>query len=102
MSCFKMSKNKDKDNKKDTTHNNNVDEIIENIDKKNCDNILNDIYKDKINTIFTDIKNIVKINSDSKSDDVKAAEACFRILGQEPHSLCPHGLQFFQCMPCSH
>lgn len=31
-----------------------------------------------------------------------AAAACFYYLGQDPKSVCAHGLLFYQCMPCSH
>ena len=104
MSCFKMSKNKDNTNQNQNVDKpNKVAEIIENIEKKSVDKILNDIYKEKINAIVTDIKKIADSDPDpNKSANVKAAEACFKMLGQETHALCPHGLQFFQCMPCSH
>jgi hypothetical protein len=104
MSCCKFTKNKDnsKNNSKDNSNSNKDEEIIENIEKKSVDKILNNIYKEKINTIFTDIKKIADADTSDKSQDIKHAEACFKLLGQETRQLCPHGLQFFQCMPCSH
>lgn len=73
---------------------------IANVDK--TEKLLNDHYKNVINNIVGDIKKIADSDTSDKSDDVKAAEACFKLLGQQPSSKCPHGLEFFQCMPCSH
>jgi hypothetical protein len=101
MSCFKFtnSKNTSNDTSNDTSNN---EEIIKNDDKKYMNKYLTEIYKEKINTIVGDIKKIAEADTSDKSQDIKNAEACFKLLGQETHQLCPHGLQFFQCMPCSH
>lgn len=37
-----------------------------------------------------------------KKKDVKIAESLFENLGTPKDSKCPHGLEFFRCMPCSH
>lgn len=42
------------------------------------------------------------INNKKKDKDVKVAEALFEKMGTPKDSKCPHGLAFFQCMPCSH
>jgi hypothetical protein len=97
---------------------NQIEKEIENIDKKDIPivnylykdkiNIIDGtkfsyLYKDKINTIVNDIKKIADSDTNqNKSETVKQAEACFKLLGQETHQLCPHGVLYFQCMPCSH
>lgn len=56
--------------------------------------------KDKVDII----KTITNNDKSSKPQDIKYSDAYafFTILGQNPDELCPHGLKFFQCMPCSH
>jgi hypothetical protein len=72
------------------------------------DTAQNSIYEfinlnNKISTIISKIHEISLKNQDTtKSQSVKDADACFEFLGQDKDSLCPHGLKFFQCMPCSH
>ena len=68
---------------------------------------INDLYKkimiQKLSVINKNINEIAKQDTDpNKTDDTKCAEACFTFLGVNPHSQCEHGLQFFQCMDCSH
>lgn len=41
-------------------------------------------------------------NKPSDGNLSNAAAACFAYLGQDPKSVCAHGLEFFRCMPCSH
>ena len=55
-----------------------------------------------INNVVSEIKTIAENDTSDKPQAVKEATACFAFLGQNPNTLCPHGLQFFQCMPCSH
>lgn len=66
------------------------------ITKTNSDLII------KINNLVSTIKTIIENDDSEKTQVEKEAEACFAFLGQNPNKLCPHGLQFFQCMPCSH
>ena len=100
MSSFANSMSKNTPNSSDTP--NEIEYEIENIDKKEIP-IINYLYKDKINIIINNIKKIADSDTNpNKNETIKQAEACFKLLGQETHQLCPHGLQFFQCMPCSH
>ena len=55
-----------------------------------------------INNVVSKIKSIADNDTSDKPQNIKEANACFASVGQKPDSLCPHGLQFFQCMPCSH
>ena len=55
-----------------------------------------------INKVVSEIKTITDNDTSDKPQNIKEANACFTFLGQNPNTLCPHGLQFFQCMPCSH
>jgi hypothetical protein len=77
------------------------------------ENIKNDLSKIIVNnTNDTIIKNnyatknidsnVTNNTDQEKADNVKLADACFSLLGIEKDARCPHGLTFFQCMPCSH
>ncbi len=44
----------------------------------------------------------VKSCTVSNKKDTEIATYCFDILKVSKDSKCPHGLTFFQCMPCSH
>ena len=59
--------------------------------------------------IVDSIEKIVEQNKDeTKSKEIKQAEACFTLLGHDMNSICKekdhdgYGLKFCQCMDCSH
>ena len=60
------------------------------------------IYKPIIKEVVSKIKTIADSDKSNKTQVEKEATACFTLLGQNPNQVCEHGLQFFQCMPCSH
>lgn len=69
--------------------------------KNNMNQFMN--LNNKINTIVSKINEISLKNTDTtKSQIIKEADACFEVLGIDKDNICPHGLKFFQCMPCSH
>ena len=70
---------------------------------KNTSKVYEKVILDKMKTIVEEIEEIAKKNTDdTKTENTKKAEACFTFLGVKHNALCEHGLQFFQCMECSH
>ena len=76
---------------------------INSITNDNINYTYKNIIIQKMSDINKNINEIAKQNTDpNKTEDTKCAEACFTFLGVKPNSECEHGLQFFQCMDCSH
>ena len=56
------------------------------------------IAKDGKVTVSDEFRNAVK----DVGKKIGLAQASFDVLGVDNDAKCPHGLKFFQCMPCSH
>lgn len=84
-----------------TTHMDNLLGDIATIDKT-LPELLKVSMEGSIATVITEINKIVKNQKSTDKQEVKEAKACFEFLGVNLEEKCPHGLKFFQCMPCSH
>lgn len=47
-------------------------------------------------------KNAYELSKEKEQELEVLARACFAYCGVNPDAICPHGLPFYACMPCSH
>jgi len=59
-------------------------------------------YSAQIMDKVTSVKTFAHNDKSDRPRHIKEAEGCFAFAGVDPYEKCPHGLLYFQCMPCSH